>query len=207
MIKRIGIYILYFPNGKCYVGQSVDCDDRFRCYSKLNCKKQPKLYNALCKYGWDAVRVEFTPCIESMLDMCEKCTIAGLNSVLDGYNCDWGGKKNKRHSDETIAKISESHTGKSKHNDDSKRRIGEAARGRTGNIGRVFTDEHKRNISEAVSGNKSHRWKGGADRICPTCKINKVHIFSTGRVAGDCKECRNKAKRFYYINKKNKGVK
>ena len=108
---KIGIYTIWFPNGKSYSGQTCDFDKRMSQYKRLCCENQVKLYRALKKYGWDAVKVDFSVCLESMLDMCEKCTIAGHNSVLDGYNLDWGGKKNKRHSDETKAKMSESQRG------------------------------------------------------------------------------------------------
>jgi predicted GIY-YIG superfamily endonuclease len=48
---NIGIYKITNPKGKIYIGQSIDIERRFKEYKKLTCKKQPKLYNSLQKYG------------------------------------------------------------------------------------------------------------------------------------------------------------
>lgn len=46
-----GIYKLTSPSGKCYIGQSVQLEIRHRRYKNLECDRQPKLYNAILKYG------------------------------------------------------------------------------------------------------------------------------------------------------------
>lgn len=49
-----GIYIITSPTNKIYVGQSRNLVKRKSSYKNLGCKAQPKLYNSLKKYGWDA---------------------------------------------------------------------------------------------------------------------------------------------------------
>ena len=49
----IGIYKIISPSGKIYIGQSRNIDKRFQQYKRLNCAKQPRLYNSFIKYGID----------------------------------------------------------------------------------------------------------------------------------------------------------
>jgi hypothetical protein len=47
----IGVYKITNPNGKIYIGQSIDIERRWKDYKGLhNCKGQIKLYNSLKKY-------------------------------------------------------------------------------------------------------------------------------------------------------------
>jgi group I intron endonuclease len=48
----IGIYKITSPNGKIYIGQSINIEQRWsKDYKTLRCKTQPKLYNSLKKYS------------------------------------------------------------------------------------------------------------------------------------------------------------
>lgn len=48
----IGIYKITSPNGKVYIGQSVNIEKRFYSYTKLhNCKSQVVLYRSFLKHG------------------------------------------------------------------------------------------------------------------------------------------------------------
>ena len=85
----IGIYKITSPSGKVYIGQSTSIKKRFQGYKRMNCEKQPKLFNSLKKYGYDKHKFEI---------LCE-CSIEELNekeryyqdlySVLNGkgLNC------------------------------------------------------------------------------------------------------------------------
>jgi group I intron endonuclease len=50
---KTGIYKITNPNGKVYIGQSIDIDKRWNKYKVKNCKPQIRLYNSLNKYGWE----------------------------------------------------------------------------------------------------------------------------------------------------------
>jgi len=51
---KIGfIYCILCPNGKIYIGQTIDYEKRQRSYRNGNFKKQPLLWNDVNKYGYD----------------------------------------------------------------------------------------------------------------------------------------------------------
>ena len=68
MVKA-GVYKIVNPQGKIYVGQSINIKERFRKYSKLNCKRQSKLYHSLKKYGWE----------NHIFGIIEECSLDQLN--------------------------------------------------------------------------------------------------------------------------------
>jgi group I intron endonuclease len=81
-------------NGKCYIGQTTDYKRRLRKYRLLHCKGQPKLYNALKKYGISNFTFDIITSTPTMkqLDILEKLYIALLDTIKTGYNCDRGGR-------------------------------------------------------------------------------------------------------------------
>ena len=66
---KTGIYKITNPNGKVYIGQSIDIDKRWNKYKVKNCKPQIRLYNSLNKYGWE----------NHYKDIIEECDIDELN--------------------------------------------------------------------------------------------------------------------------------
>jgi len=65
-MERIsGIYKLVNPNGKIYIGQSIDIKRRFSEYRRKNCKDQRKLYHSLLKYGWENHQTFILEIVES----------------------------------------------------------------------------------------------------------------------------------------------
>lgn len=86
-----GIYKLTSPSGKSYVGQSIKIESRFLDYKRLKCKDQPKIYNALKKYGPNNFQFEILEqCDITSLDEMEKLYIKRLQSIKNGYNCRLG---------------------------------------------------------------------------------------------------------------------
>lgn len=47
------IYKIQSPNGKIYIGSTVNFKKRMKQYSTLDCKNQIKIYNSLKKYGFN----------------------------------------------------------------------------------------------------------------------------------------------------------
>ena len=156
-------------NNKCNIGQTTDINNRFKKYKSLQCKRQPKLYNALKKYGWDNFNKEIiaeatTKC---QLDELEIYYIKFYDSINNGYNCSPGGSFGK-HSLESKAKMSlcrkgipkseESKIKQSKstkgrcHSEEFKRILSEAAKGKHP------TAETRRKMSESQKGEKSHMY-------------------------------------------------
>lgn len=109
--KLVGVYGLRNKiNGKWYIGQSTDIYDRWKnAYEKLKCKNQPKIYQALSKYGYknfERIIIEQCDSVNWIIDYREMHWIRYYNSVKNGYNLKSGGSSGK-HSDETKKKISD----------------------------------------------------------------------------------------------------
>jgi len=124
------VYIFTFPNGKKYVGQTVDAKMRYACHKSKN----PRMLvsSAIRKYGWDNIRKSEMPCPEEHLDQMEQEWIRELDCISpNGYNLETGGHEGKHHSAET------------------RRKLGEMGKGRK------FSEEHKAKIREALIGNNA----------------------------------------------------
>ena len=132
--KKNLVYKLIFPNGKVYIGQTIQLlkDRLYRhCYNAFNKKNKDFYsikYNAIRKYMTFKVEVLYQG---DELNINEINYIKEYNSINKnfGYNLDSGGNLNKTHSEETKRKISESHKGK-KLSEEHKRKIGEAQKGK-----------------------------------------------------------------------------
>ena len=66
---KTGIYKITNPNGKVYIGQSIDIDKRWNKYKVKNCKPQIRLYNSLNKYKPE----------NHVFEVIEKCLLEQLN--------------------------------------------------------------------------------------------------------------------------------
>jgi hypothetical protein len=83
-----GIYKLTSPNGKCYIGQSVNIERRLPRYKRLKCSNQPRIYRALKKYGVNNFKYEvIEECDRSMLTDRENYYMKLYDSIKNGYNC------------------------------------------------------------------------------------------------------------------------
>lgn len=69
LLSMIGIYKITNPNGKIYIGQSTNIDNRKYYYASVKCDKQHKLYHSLQKYGWE----------EHTFEIIEECSLEQLN--------------------------------------------------------------------------------------------------------------------------------
>jgi hypothetical protein len=80
-----GIYKITSPNGRIYIGQSINIEQRFKKYFKLHCKQQLRLYSSLLKYGVE----------NHTFEIIEECQQLKLNERerfwQDFYNCINGG--------------------------------------------------------------------------------------------------------------------
>lgn len=142
-------------NNKCYIGQTVLLlEERWTSYKNLNCKKQPKIYNALKKYGPEAFMYEQldTAPDQIVLDYLEDFYIQCLDSIKNGYNCKEGGAHGK-HSRETKQKISNSCKGRIV-SSETLLKMSKASKGNKNNTGRKFSTEHRQKMSNARKGFK-----------------------------------------------------
>lgn len=147
-IKISGIYIiLNIDTQKAYIGQSNNVKYRWRKHKyelKSNIHFNSYLQNAYNKYGIDSFEFKILEeCDQDIIDEREQYYIDLYKSLNRnfGYNLDSGGNHNKKHSKETIEKISRSNLGK-------KRSLETRERNRQANLGKKLTEEHKRKLSE-----------------------------------------------------------
>lgn len=128
--------ITHIASGKKYVGQSTKLAKRWAGYRNLECKGQPKLLNAIRKYGVEAFAfdVVFTAYDKNQLDWLECWFISELDTVNTGYNCMSGGANGKPGA-ETRAKMRAAQLGKT--NSLETRRKMSAAR-----MGKKLSPEH-----------------------------------------------------------------
>lgn len=163
-------------NGKMYHGQTIeeDVNDRWYDYKTLNCKGQPKLYNALKKYGPDNFLFEVIDVANDQfqLDNLEIDYIARFDSMNNGYNCTEGGRGGRK-SEETKRKLSEAQRGSKNHQF-----------GKTGelslNFGKKFSEETKRKLSESHKGKNNHQFgkplsEETKRKMSETCKLKRLH--------------------------------
>lgn len=105
------------------MGQSIDIVERWnQAYKWFKCKSQPKIYNALIKYGYESFdKIILEQCSQTdwILDYREMHWVRVLDSMNNGYNCTIGGPKGhnfkgRKHSPETIEKMRMAKLGKRK---------------------------------------------------------------------------------------------
>lgn len=153
----IGIYKITNPKGKIYIGQATDLKKREEKYKRLNCKKQPKIFNSLKFYGWEAHQFE----------IIEECTLEQLDEKEAYYKqhfinefgwskalfCHLVDGKGGYKSEETKNKISESLI-KGNHpqyyTEEVRNKIGNPQKGKQKN----YKDKKQRseNLSKALKG-------------------------------------------------------
>lgn len=110
------LYLITFPNGKRYVGQTVNSLQKRWTHHKSKAKQNPNegciaLNYAIRKYGVKNVRIwEISEVDDDKLDQYENYYITKVYHTLTpkGYNLQTGGSALKRHSDRTLLKMSKS---------------------------------------------------------------------------------------------------
>ncbi len=92
MKQTCGIYKITSPNGKIYIGKSINIEKRWNAYKLYNCKGQRQLYNSLKKYKYENHIFEIIHiCEKEKLDDAESyyiklfdCLNSGLNLLYKG---------------------------------------------------------------------------------------------------------------------------
>lgn len=132
----IGIYKVTSPNGRVYIGQSVDIDKRFNRYKTLcsSTIQQTLLYRSLIKYGPEKHSFEvIIECDPSELNEYERF-YQDLYNACDsrsGLNCRLTSATDRSpfFSEETRKKLREKATGR-KHSAESRLKMSESAKNR-----------------------------------------------------------------------------
>lgn len=138
MIEGV-IYKITNPVGQSYIGQTINWNRRYYRYSKLLCKRQPKIYNSLKKYEFKnhifEILMENIP--QVFLNDMEIEYIKIYDTFKNGLNLSEGGGINPMNNPESRNKL--------------KRPISEKTRLSRLKINRGhLSEEHKKKISQAL---------------------------------------------------------
>jgi group I intron endonuclease len=125
------IYKITSPNGKIYIGQTINKKQRRYHYNKGFYKGQIKLWNSTQKHNWNPFDtfevIEECLCGENKcyLNEREKHWIQYFDSFKNGLNCNEGGFGNTGYiaSEETKNKISKYHKNKPPMSDETKEKL------------------------------------------------------------------------------------
>jgi group I intron endonuclease len=139
------IYLMEFPNGNVYIGQTVN--ELWKRTSKHCSYSKMKVSGIIRYFNKCYLHVLESNLNISQLNSFEKFYIKLFNSNgIDGYNLESGGL-NKRVNDETKMKISQSKKG-CEISEEHRRKISESKKGCE------ISEEHRRKISESEKGKK-----------------------------------------------------
>ena len=150
-------YLHIFPNEKIYVGSTTQSSPEKRWLNGHGYKKQPLLWNAICKYGWENVRHKVIVC-ETPEEMWEKekelIEEYDTTNHDKGYNLSIGGESGSygyHFSKEARKKMSDARKGKKKNplTEEHKRKISESAKNRP-----PVSNETRKKMSESHKGEK-----------------------------------------------------
>lgn len=157
MRENIGyIYIITNNiNGKCYIGQTINIERRFREHKNAR-SKQP-IHSAIRKYGHENFIFEILlECPRESTNFFEKAFISSYNSFGEsGYNCSFGGDSSAGRvcSEDTRTKISVANTGR-KHPSRTQEQKENYRASKLGVKRASFSDEWKQKLSAAGKGRK-----------------------------------------------------
>lgn len=179
----IGIYKIENPNGRVYIGQSVNIEARWDRYFKNpeEIKNQTKVYNSISKYGIE--HHKFT--------ILEECRVGELNrlerkyqeeykAVEKGLNCKYTTTESKTGylSEETRSRISKANLGK-KVSLETRRKLSESLTGKkkppTAEQKRLESRKGYKHTKETLNKIRLSN-KSVAPVTCPHCrKVGKPH--------------------------------
>ncbi len=121
VIMTCGIYMLKFPSGKNYIGQSVNIEKRFtehkkdskKCFISDKLETITKLHSAYKKYSWNLIeKVILEECKPEELNDREIYYISFYNTFNEGLNCTTGGDSLFKVSEQTKQKLRDINLGK-----------------------------------------------------------------------------------------------
>jgi group I intron endonuclease len=156
------VYVLEFPNGKRYVGATIETNIKRRWGGGCN-YSGCKVGDAIKDMGWSNINKYYWEVPDSQLDEMERFLIQlyKSNEPEYGYNSQSGGKKGFSQivTDEQRAKISESLKGENSYMYGKPKSEESKEKNRLAHIGKQPSDEARRKMSEA----QRLRWKKRKD--------------------------------------------
>lgn len=152
----IGIYKITNPQGKIYIGQSINIEERKLQYKHLSSYSLGrKIYNSIKKYGWE----------NHIHEIIEECPL----DKLDERELYWGNIYNTLNESGLNLKLGE---GRGVVSEETKKKMSESAK-------RIMTKEHRKKLSEAKLGRKRSEEEKQTLRVPK--KSNKNYLNNVGK--------------------------
>lgn len=186
------IYKITSPNGKIYIGQTINFRNRKYYYKSGNFKKQTKLWNNVLFYNWSPIdKIEIIEeCLcgqnKKYLNEREIFWISYYDSFRNGLNCNEGGEGNLGYSlsDEAKEKMSiakkgvkhpewrniqkSEYTKGRKHSNEAKEKMSRVKKEK-------MNDDIKKKISNGLLGNKNGLGNKGNSKKILCLTNNKIY--------------------------------
>jgi group I intron endonuclease len=148
----VGIYKITNPQGKIYIGQSINIEERlyqYKCLSKYSLGR--KIYNSIKKYGWE--------------NHSHEVIIECLIEELDDKEIYWGEFYEVLGENGLNLKLGE---GRGKCSNETKALMSQRAK-------EIMTEEHKKKLSKAKLGKKRSEKAKQALRVPKNSNINYLN--------------------------------
>ena len=156
-----GVYkIVNNINSKVYIGQSINIKARWKDHINSLNRKDSRctlLQRAWNKYGQENFSFEILElCSEDMLDEIEIRYIDAYDSHNNGYNIEPGGNQYKHLTDDTKKKIGDANRGRIR-SEEAKQKMSELRSGKNNAMyGKHHSEESKKKMSDSKKGKSGH---------------------------------------------------
>lgn len=187
-------------NGKKYIGQTT-MEPSKRWSNGKGYNTCTRFYRAIKKYGWDNFEHDAYEMNDLLLDGMESFLIEYYHTTDKdfGYNLASGGNKNKKMSEETKKKMSESKIGNQSalgfhHSEGTKKLLSEKLRGENNPFyGKHHSEEAKKkntiaHIGKYHSEESKRKMSKSREKYCYTIQSPNGEILKTTNLRGFCRE-------------------
>ena len=214
-MNKFCVYKHTFPNAKIYIG-ITSMKPSLRWRNGYGYRKQPYVFNAILKYGWDNIKHEilFTDLTQEEAEEKEIELINYYKSTCRkyGYNRTNGGNSAGTMAEETKQRISKKLKGipkekapfeGKKHTSESKQKLSEKRKGINNPMyGKKASDETKKKMSESHINNgklsKPIRCIETGEVFLSTCDVARKMNLSQGTVAMVARGERKQTKGYHF---------
>lgn len=188
--KTYVVYRHIFPNGKSYIGITCVRPYYYRWRAGSSYRQQPKVFNAIKKYGWKNIKHEilYDNLSQDDANRIEQEMIAKYNSVENGYNVSTGGGGTYGIpcSEETKRKISNANRGKVTRNNIDNLAKWRKEHGAWNKGGHLTPEQYRKIVEERRA--RCNKPISAYDPITLKCVLHFDSCVNASRYMGVCEQ-------------------